>query len=135
MLRLKDLGSNTPSGVPYTDDEINAQVRGGKQRGHIPRVGRVLAGNGTNVPIMPEPRCKHTADVDQVKKKNKHLQKHINMLMKVVRSDDKFSQILTQLESQPQVNIGNGSGVGGDDESGEDEDVDDHEDADGDEDS
>ncbi|GKG59059.1 hypothetical protein Tco_0602768, partial [Tanacetum coccineum] len=28
MLRLKD-GSNTPSGVPYTDDEINAQVRGG----------------------------------------------------------------------------------------------------------
>ncbi|GKD19499.1 retrotransposon protein, putative, ty3-gypsy subclass [Tanacetum coccineum] len=29
MLRLKDLGSNTPSGVPYTDDEINAQVRGG----------------------------------------------------------------------------------------------------------
>ncbi|GJY80698.1 hypothetical protein Tco_0493449 [Tanacetum coccineum] len=40
MLRLQDLGSNTPS--------------------------RVLAGKGTNVPIMPEPRCKHTADVDQV---------------------------------------------------------------------
>ncbi|GKD48603.1 hypothetical protein Tco_1277579, partial [Tanacetum coccineum] len=93
MLRLQDLGSNTPSGVPYTDDEINAQV----------------------------------------KKKNKHLQKQINMLMKVVRSDGKFSQMHTQLKSQPQV----GSGSGGDDESGEDEDANDLEDkdADGDEDS
>ncbi|GJU22214.1 hypothetical protein Tco_1155556 [Tanacetum coccineum] len=35
MLRLKDLGPNTPSGVPYTDDEIMAIVRWGKQRGHI----------------------------------------------------------------------------------------------------
>ncbi|GJQ93666.1 hypothetical protein Tco_0004805 [Tanacetum coccineum] len=81
--------SNMPSGVPYTDDEINAQVRGGKQRGTFP----------------------------------------------VVRSDDKFSQILTQLESQPHVGSGSGSGGAGDDESGEDEDVDDHEDADGDKDS
>ncbi|GJS78137.1 retrotransposon gag domain, retroviral aspartyl protease [Tanacetum coccineum] len=81
--------SNMPSGVPYTDDEINAQVRGGKQRGTFP----------------------------------------------VVRSDDKFSQILTQLESQPQVGSGSGSGGGGDDESGEDEDADDHEDTDEDEDS
>ncbi|GJU74598.1 hypothetical protein Tco_1266003 [Tanacetum coccineum] len=133
MLRLQDLGSNTPSGVPYTDDEINAQVHGGKQLGHIPSVGKVLAGKGMNVPIMPEPRCKHTADVDQVKNKNKHLQKQINMLMKVVRSDGKFSQMHTQLKSQPQV----GSGSGGDDESGEDEDANDLEDkdADGDEDS
>ncbi|GJU57199.1 hypothetical protein Tco_1234965 [Tanacetum coccineum] len=40
MLRLQGLGSNTPTGVPYTEDEIMAIVRGGKQRGHIPGVGR-----------------------------------------------------------------------------------------------
>ncbi|GJT18860.1 hypothetical protein Tco_0877566 [Tanacetum coccineum] len=44
MLRLQGLGSNTPTGVPYTEDEIMAIVRGGKQRGHIPGVGWVLPG-------------------------------------------------------------------------------------------
>ncbi|GJZ98713.1 pyruvate kinase, partial [Tanacetum coccineum] len=37
MLRLHGLGT-------YTDDQIMAMVRRGKQRGHIPGVGRVLAG-------------------------------------------------------------------------------------------
>ncbi|GJS14731.1 hypothetical protein Tco_0409203 [Tanacetum coccineum] len=41
MLRLQALGSNTPSGVPYTEEEINALARKGKQRGHLPCVGRV----------------------------------------------------------------------------------------------
>nr|GFB18465.1 hypothetical protein [Tanacetum cinerariifolium] len=36
MLRLHGLGSNTPTGMPYTEDEIMAIVREGKQRGHIP---------------------------------------------------------------------------------------------------
>ncbi|GKC18417.1 ribonuclease H-like domain-containing protein [Tanacetum coccineum] len=47
MLRLQGLGSNTPTSVPYTEDEIMAIVRGGKQPGHIPGVGRVLPGQGT----------------------------------------------------------------------------------------
>ncbi|GKD18277.1 hypothetical protein Tco_1207435 [Tanacetum coccineum] len=47
MLRLQGLGSKTSTGVPYTEDEIMAIVRGGKQRGHIPGVGRVLPGQGT----------------------------------------------------------------------------------------
>ncbi|GKE65435.1 hypothetical protein Tco_1519596 [Tanacetum coccineum] len=35
MLRLQGLGSNTPTGVPYTEDEIMAIVRGGNARtGH-----------------------------------------------------------------------------------------------------
>ncbi|GKC13100.1 hypothetical protein Tco_1009882, partial [Tanacetum coccineum] len=49
MLRLKDLGPNTPSGVPYTDNEIMAMVHRGKQRGHIPGVGSVLAGQGRDL--------------------------------------------------------------------------------------
>ncbi|GJT23932.1 retrotransposon protein, putative, ty3-gypsy subclass [Tanacetum coccineum] len=76
MLRLKDLGPNTPSGVPYTEDEIMAMVCRGKQRGHI-----------------------------------------------LVRSDDKMSQLLTQLKSQHGVGSGSGSGGGEDDEPGEDEDA------------
>ncbi|GJS90484.1 zinc finger, PHD-type containing protein [Tanacetum coccineum] len=67
MLRLQGLGSNTETGVPYTEDEIMAIVRGDK-------------------------------------------------------SDDKFSQMLTQLESQPEIGGGSGSGGPGDDEQGHDED-------------
>nr|GEZ61346.1 hypothetical protein [Tanacetum cinerariifolium] len=47
MLRLQGLGSNNPTGVPYTADEIMAIVRGGKQRGHIPGVGRPEYGGGS----------------------------------------------------------------------------------------
>ncbi|GJR44599.1 hypothetical protein Tco_1312702 [Tanacetum coccineum] len=65
MLRLKDLGPNTSTSVPYTDDEIMDMVRQGKQQGHIPSVGRVLAGQGRDILIIPEPRCTHTADVDE----------------------------------------------------------------------
>ncbi|GKB59174.1 hypothetical protein Tco_0915360, partial [Tanacetum coccineum] len=82
MLRLQGLGSNTPTGVPYTEDEIMAIVRGGKQRGHIPGLGRVLPG----------------------------------------QSDDKFSQMLNQLDSQPEYGGGSGSSGCGDDEPGDDED-------------
>ncbi|GKE36907.1 hypothetical protein Tco_1460312 [Tanacetum coccineum] len=53
MLRLQGLGSNTPSGVPYTEDEIMAIVRGGKQRGHILGVGKVLSRHGTVIPPSP----------------------------------------------------------------------------------
>ncbi|GKG23037.1 hypothetical protein Tco_0388340 [Tanacetum coccineum] len=38
MLRLQRLGSNTETGVPYTEEEIMAIVRKGKQRGHWYRI-------------------------------------------------------------------------------------------------
>ncbi|GJU76790.1 hypothetical protein Tco_1273860 [Tanacetum coccineum] len=114
MLRLQGLGSNTPIGVPYTDDEIMTIVRGGKQRGHILGVGRVLARQGMDVIILPEPRCTHTADVDELKKINKQLKKQMDMIMKVFRSDDKMSQFLTQIQLQLEVGSGSGSGGAGD---------------------
>ncbi|GJT36185.1 hypothetical protein Tco_0926604 [Tanacetum coccineum] len=46
MLRLKDLGPNTPSGVPYTKDEIMAMVRRGKQRGYIPEALELKGDDG-----------------------------------------------------------------------------------------
>nr|GFA22807.1 F-box domain, leucine-rich repeat domain, L domain-like protein [Tanacetum cinerariifolium]GFA42492.1 F-box domain, leucine-rich repeat domain, L domain-like protein [Tanacetum cinerariifolium] len=40
MRRLEATGT-------YTDDEINRLAKGGKQRGHIPGVGRVLPARAT----------------------------------------------------------------------------------------
>ncbi|GKE18909.1 hypothetical protein Tco_1426486 [Tanacetum coccineum] len=37
-------------------------VHGGKQRGHIPGVGRVLVRRGKDVLDVPVPRCNHTSD-------------------------------------------------------------------------
>ncbi|GJU04546.1 hypothetical protein Tco_1120976 [Tanacetum coccineum] len=124
MVRLRALGSNTESGVPYTDEEINAMARKGKQRGHLPGVGRVLPGRARDVlipPPPPPPQCTHNSgDVEKLKKKNKYLTKQVNLMMKLFRSDDKFSQMLTQYESTPE--FGSGSGGCGDDEIADDED-------------
>ncbi|GJV74322.1 putative nucleotidyltransferase, ribonuclease H [Tanacetum coccineum] len=120
LLRLQGLGSNTETGVPYTKDEIMAIVRGGKQRGHIPGVGRFLLGQCTVIP--PSPACKHSSDVPKLKKRENVLTCEVNMFMKLFRSDDKFSQMLSQLESQPKIGGGSRSGGCGDDEQGYDED-------------
>nr|GEU42340.1 hypothetical protein [Tanacetum cinerariifolium] len=55
------LRSNTLSGVPYTEEEINALARKGKQRGHLLGVGRVLLGRATDVLSLPPPQCKHNS--------------------------------------------------------------------------
>ncbi|GKE88798.1 hypothetical protein Tco_1566273, partial [Tanacetum coccineum] len=86
-------------GVPYTEDEIMAIVRGGKQRGHIPDVGRVLPGQGTVIP--PPSQSTHSTDIARLKKREKQLTKQVNMFMRLFKSNDKFSHMLNQLESQP----------------------------------
>ncbi|GJU15382.1 hypothetical protein Tco_1143348 [Tanacetum coccineum] len=35
MIKLRDMGANTPIRVPYTEEQILAMVIKGKQRGHI----------------------------------------------------------------------------------------------------
>nr|GEV78938.1 hypothetical protein [Tanacetum cinerariifolium] len=81
MLRLWALGSNTPSGVPYTEEEINALARKGKQRGHLPGVGRVLPGRATYVLIPPPSQCTHNSDdVEKLKKKN-NISQHLSSVM------------------------------------------------------
>ncbi|GJY93435.1 hypothetical protein Tco_0509217 [Tanacetum coccineum] len=125
MLRLQRLGSNTSMGVPYTEDEIMVIVRYDKQQGHIPSVGRVLPGQG--MVILPPPLCTHSFDVAKIKKSEKRLTKQVKMFIKLFRSDDKFSQMLTQLESRPEYGGGSGSGGCRDDELGDDEDDDEDE--------
>ncbi|GJT75674.1 hypothetical protein Tco_1042399 [Tanacetum coccineum] len=39
MVRLRDLGVDMPTAVPYTEGQIFAMARKGKQRGHIPGTG------------------------------------------------------------------------------------------------
>nr|GEW91111.1 hypothetical protein [Tanacetum cinerariifolium] len=124
MLRLQGLGT-------YTDDLIMAMVCGGKQRGHILGVGRVLAGRGKDVLDVLVPRCNNTFDVNELKRSNKQLQKKIYMITKALSSEDRMSQLFTQLQSQHESGSGSESGAARDDESGDDEDTDeDKEDAD-----
>ncbi|GJZ12098.1 hypothetical protein Tco_0546857 [Tanacetum coccineum] len=94
MVRLRDLGTNTPTGVPYIEDVIMAMIRKGKQQGYIPRVSRVLAGQGRNAIFIKEPRGTYTdAEIDKIK------------------------------EDEIDEGSGSGSGGGRDDESGKDEDA------------
>ncbi|GKD11975.1 hypothetical protein Tco_1196382 [Tanacetum coccineum] len=103
MLRLRDLGANTPSGVPYTKEEILALVRKGKQRGHI-------LGDKT---------------IDQAKEEAKRTKRELSLLRRVVMSDNRMSHMFTHLGSQSEIDGGSesGSGGGGDDEPGGDEDA------------
>nr|GEU31738.1 hypothetical protein [Tanacetum cinerariifolium] len=87
------LGSNTPSGVPYTEEEINALPRKGKQRGHLPGVSRVLPGYAINVLSLPPPQCTHN-----------------------------FADMLSQYESSPEFGNASGSGGCEVDEMADDED-------------
>ncbi|GKE89186.1 F-box domain containing protein [Tanacetum coccineum] len=88
----------------YTEDETNRLARGGKLRGHIPGVGRVLPARATSRPSMPAPD-----------KSLKSIHKKVNFMMS---SDSKYSDMFKEFES------GGASGSGGcgdDEESGDDE--------------
>ncbi|GJZ55314.1 hypothetical protein Tco_0610507 [Tanacetum coccineum] len=117
MVRLQGLGT-------YTDDQITAMVRGGKQRGYILGVGRVLAGRGKDVLYVPVPRCNHTSNVDELKRSNKKLKQQIDIITEAMSSDDRYSQLFTQLQSHHESGSGSGCSASEDDESGDDEDAD-----------
>nr|GFA09854.1 hypothetical protein [Tanacetum cinerariifolium] len=89
-------------------------------RGNMLGVGRVLPGQGTVIP--PPPPCTHSSDVAKLIKSGKRLTKQVNMLMRLFWSDEKFSEMLTQLESRSEYGGGSGSGGCRDDEPGDDED-------------
>nr|GEW80363.1 hypothetical protein [Tanacetum cinerariifolium] len=91
---------------------------------------RVLPGQGMDVLSTPPPlpRCTHPSDVQKLKKSNKLLTKQVSKIMRLFRSDDKMSQMLTQLESQSEFGSGSMSGGCKDDESGDGEDSDEDED-------
>nr|GEV34138.1 EF-hand domain pair [Tanacetum cinerariifolium]GEW36755.1 EF-hand domain pair [Tanacetum cinerariifolium] len=117
MQRLHALGE-------YIYDQIMVMVRKGKQRGYIPSFGQGLARRGKDVLDVLVPRCNHTFDFNELKRNNKQ----IDMIKKIMSSDDKMSYLLTQLQSQHETSSGSGSGsesgAGGDNKSGDDKDTD-----------
>ncbi|GKE62396.1 hypothetical protein Tco_1512763 [Tanacetum coccineum] len=100
----------------YTEDEINALARGGKIRGHIPGVGRVLPSQATSMPSMPAPD-----------KSLKSMHRKVDFMRSLFRSDSKYSDMFKEFE--PGGASGSG-GCGDDEESGDDEEGED-EDGDG----
>ncbi|GJW23143.1 hypothetical protein Tco_0033765 [Tanacetum coccineum] len=72
----------------YTKDEINALARGGKLRGHIPGVGRVLPSRATSRPSMPAPD-----------KSLKSMHRKVDFMMSLFRSDSKYSDMFKEFES------------------------------------
>nr|GFC36257.1 F-box domain, leucine-rich repeat domain, L domain-like protein [Tanacetum cinerariifolium] len=110
MKRLEAMGT-------YTDDEINRLARGGKQRGHIPGVGRVLLARATASPSTPA----HESTLNSFHKK-------VDFMMSLFKSNSKYSDMFSQFESGG----ASGSGGCGDDEEGADHQDDDDEDGDGD---
>nr|GEU95403.1 F-box domain, leucine-rich repeat domain, L domain-like protein [Tanacetum cinerariifolium] len=101
----------------YTDDEINRLARGGKQRGNIAGVCRVLPARATASPSTPT----HESMLN-------NLHKNLDFMMSIFKSDSKYSDVFSQFESGG----ANGSGGCGDEEEDADHQDDEDEDGDGD---
>nr|GEV65461.1 hypothetical protein [Tanacetum cinerariifolium] len=76
-----------------------------RQRGHIPSVGRVLAGRGKDVLDVPVPRCNHTSYVNELKKSNKQLYKQIDMITKAMSSDDSINYLTIPDDMSPEKSV------------------------------
>nr|GFA24740.1 F-box domain, leucine-rich repeat domain, L domain-like protein [Tanacetum cinerariifolium] len=110
MRRLEATGT-------YTDDEINRLARGGKQRGHIPSVGRLLPARATTRTSTPA----HESTLNSLHKK-------VDFMMGLFKSDSKYSDMFLQFES---VGASGSGGCVDDEECANDQD-DEDEDGDGD---
>ncbi|GKD18362.1 hypothetical protein Tco_1207520 [Tanacetum coccineum] len=110
MRRLEATGT-------YTDDEINRLARRGKQRGHIPGVGRVLPARATAGPSTPASESTLNS-----------LHKKVDFMMSLFKSDSKYSDMFSQFESGG----ANGSSGCEDDEESVDDQEDEDKDGDGD---
>ncbi|GKE49065.1 hypothetical protein Tco_1480323 [Tanacetum coccineum] len=87
----------------------------------------VLLGRATNGCPPPPQSTIDLADVEKLKKSNKSLTKQVKMIMRLFKSDEKFSHMLDQFESSPEFGGASGSGGCEDDEPGNDEDDDEDE--------
>ncbi|GKE74772.1 hypothetical protein Tco_1536813 [Tanacetum coccineum] len=85
----------------------------------------VYCRDAPRVDVLPLPQSTiDPADVEKLKKSNKSLTKQVKMMMRLFRSDKKFSQMLNQFESSPEFRGTSGSDRCGDDKPGGDEDGD-----------
>ncbi|GJU07551.1 reverse transcriptase domain-containing protein [Tanacetum coccineum] len=76
----------------------------------FPEFGRVTAQGRARMDVRPHvlnPPSTPT-DVEKLKKSNKSLTKQVKMMMRLFRSDDKFSQMLDQFKSSPKLGVPTG---------------------------
>ncbi|GJW00862.1 hypothetical protein Tco_1556113 [Tanacetum coccineum] len=107
MIKPRDLKADTPTRVPYTKKKILAMVRKGKQRRHIPGVGRQVARKGKTSIFSCQPRGTYTdVEIDDM-----------------LTTRDKLGSE-SEVGEGSRARDGSGSGKGGDDQLGRDEDVD-----------
>ncbi|GJT65434.1 transmembrane protein 45B-like protein [Tanacetum coccineum] len=67
-------------------------IRKGKQRRHIPEVGRNLAVKGKNAIFIDEPRGMYTnAEIDEIKEEANQTRQELELLRIVVKSGDRMS--------------------------------------------
>ncbi|GJY58935.1 hypothetical protein Tco_0458827, partial [Tanacetum coccineum] len=91
-LRMYDRMRELEATGEHTTAEINAMVRGGKLRGHIPGVGPVMPG-------YVRSRLSYTAPVDR--------SRDVDFMMNLMRSDNRFADAFARYDS------GGASGSGG----------------------
>ncbi|GJV57786.1 F-box domain containing protein [Tanacetum coccineum] len=91
-LRMYDRMRELEATGEHTTAEINAMVRGGKLRGHIPGVGPVMPG-------YVRSRLSYTAPVDR--------SRDVDFMMSLMRSDNRFADAFARYDS------GGASGSGG----------------------
>nr|GFA86640.1 cysteine-rich RLK (receptor-like protein kinase) 26 [Tanacetum cinerariifolium] len=65
----------------YTDDEINRLARGGKQRGHIPGVGRVLLARATASPTQQGDLPHYVCDNDYNYTRNSSFERNLDRIL------------------------------------------------------
>ncbi|GJU09894.1 hypothetical protein Tco_1132290 [Tanacetum coccineum] len=112
MIKLPDLGAYTPIGVPYVEERILSMFIKGKQRGHIPRRGRQVAGRGKTLIVGSQPRGTYSqldiddmlAEIDQAlaaaNTQVKAQRRELDELKSVLRSDPRMVELLSQLGSE-----------------------------------
>ncbi|GJV24907.1 F-box domain containing protein [Tanacetum coccineum] len=83
-LRMYDRMRELEATGEHTTAEINAMVRGGKLRGHIPGVGPVMPG-------YVRSRLSYTAPVDR--------SRDVDFMMSLMRSDDRFVDAFARYDS------------------------------------
>nr|GEZ20818.1 hypothetical protein [Tanacetum cinerariifolium] len=101
MLKTKQRARSSVGRIPVTCYPLRPAGRDDPIEGSKRRYDDgVLAGQDRDAVYINEPRGMYTdADIDEIKQDSKRLRKELDLLRTVVRSDDRMSQLLTQLES------------------------------------
>ncbi|GKC73720.1 hypothetical protein Tco_1119603 [Tanacetum coccineum] len=96
MTKLRDLGANTPTGVPYTEKEIFSKVRKGKEWGYISRRDMQVASLGKT-------------KLAKAKVEAKANRRELDELRNALKTNSQMVELLSQLGSCSEMGLGRGT--------------------------